>query len=94
MCTPRAERAQRRHPRASRAPSQPLTGDAAFEQDARQPAHARAGDPHDVHPAELGQRRHDVGGGATHQGRAGRLPSLWPIGGVVGRGPAFMGCRP
>ncbi len=50
----------------------------AGQQDPGQRAHPGPGDAHHVHPAELGSRRHHLGGGAGHQGRAGCRPADRP----------------
>src|SRR5258708_40201978 len=59
----------------------------AVEQDAGACAHPGAGDAHYVHPAEIGQCRDPAGGRAAYQRRAGSLPVLRAVAGVVGRGP-------
>ena len=48
--------------------------DATFDEDAGQRAHPGSGDAHDVHPAQRGQGRNQVGRGAPYQRRARRRP--------------------
>ena len=65
--------------------------DAALEQDAGQRAHPGPGDAHDVHPAEVGERRDDVGGGAADERRAGSRPVVRSIRSASRVGPCGGG---